>query len=103
LDQVAGKEGYSFTTGFSRYHQVIIAEEDRRKITFTTKWGYFAYNVMPFGLKTAPAVFSIIVIAAFKEFRNQFLEVDMDDWTVYSLLKEHVSLLRLVFDRCRHL
>jgi hypothetical protein len=27
----------------------------------------------------------------------------MDNWTVYSLLKEHVALLRLMFDRCREL
>jgi hypothetical protein len=27
----------------------------------------------------------------------------MDDWTVYNLLKEHVSLLHLIFDRCREL
>jgi hypothetical protein len=27
----------------------------------------------------------------------------MDDWAVYSLLKEHVLLLHLMFDRCREL
>ena len=27
----------------------------------------------------------------------------MDDWMIYSLLKEHVALLRLMFDRCREL
>jgi hypothetical protein len=27
----------------------------------------------------------------------------MDDWTLYSILKEHVALLRLMFDRCREL
>jgi hypothetical protein len=25
----------------------------------------------------------------------------MDDWTIYNLLKEHVALLCLMFDRCR--
>jgi hypothetical protein len=53
LDQVAGNEAYSFTDGFSGYHQVRIVEEDKKKTTFTTEWGYFAYNVMPFGLKNA--------------------------------------------------
>jgi hypothetical protein len=65
LEQVAGKESYSFTDGFSGYHQVRIVEEDKNKTTFITEWGSFAYNVMPFGLKNAPAVFSRIVIAAF--------------------------------------
>ena len=36
-----------------------------------------------------------------REFIHKFLEVYMDDWTVYSLLKEHIGLLRLMFDRCR--
>jgi hypothetical protein len=27
----------------------------------------------------------------------------MDDWTIYSLLKEHVALLSIMFDRCREL
>jgi hypothetical protein len=58
---------------------------------------------MPFGLKNAPAVFSSIVIASFQEFIHKFIEVYMDDWTIYSLLKEHVALLWLMFDRCREL
>ena len=58
---------------------------------------------MPFGLKNAPAVFSRIIIAAFREFIHKFLEVYMDDWTVYSMLKEHIKWLRLMFDRCRQL
>jgi hypothetical protein len=56
---------------------------------------------MPFGLKNAPAVFSRIVIEDFKEFIHKFIEVYMDDWTIYNLLKEHVALLGLMFDRCR--
>jgi hypothetical protein len=27
----------------------------------------------------------------------------MDDWTIYNLLKEHVGILWLMFDRCREL
>jgi hypothetical protein len=56
---------------------------------------------MSFGLKNAPAIFSRVVIAAFKEFIHQFLEVYLDDWTVYSFLKDHVEVLRLMLERCR--
>jgi hypothetical protein len=80
LEQVAGKEAYSFTDGFSGYHQVRITEEDKKKTTFITKWGSFTYNVMPFGLKNAPVVFSRIVIATFREFIHKFIEVYMDDY-----------------------
>ena len=79
LNHAVGNEAYSFTNGFSGYHQVHIAEEDKSKTTFTTEWGSFAYHVMPFGLKNAPAVFSRIAIAAFREYIHKFLEVYMDD------------------------
>jgi putative transposase len=36
LEQVAGKEYYSFTDGFSGYHQVRITKEDKKKTTFIT-------------------------------------------------------------------
>jgi len=65
LEQVAGKESYSFTDGFSRYRQLRIVDEEKKKTTFIIEWGYFAYNVMPFGLKNAPAVFSRIAMADF--------------------------------------
>jgi hypothetical protein len=56
---------------------------------------------MPFGLKNAPAIFSRVVIVVFKEFIHQFLEVYLEDWTVYSHLKYHVEVLRLMLERCR--
>ena len=56
---------------------------------------------MPFGLKNAPAIFSRVVVAVFKEFIHKFLEVYFDDWTVYGLLKKHVEALRLMLAKCR--
>ena len=90
LDNVGGWEAYSFTDRFSGYHQIKIAPEDRYKTTFSKEWGSYQYTVMSFGLKNAPTIFSRVVIVAFKEFIHQFLEVYLDDWTVYSLLKDHV-------------
>jgi hypothetical protein len=70
-------------------------------MTFVTEWGSYQYTVMLFGLKNAPVVFSRVVVAAFKEFIHKFLEVYLDDWTVFSLLKDHIETLRLMLDRCR--
>ena len=56
---------------------------------------------MPFGLKNAPAIFSRVVLAVFKEFIHKFLEVYFDDWTVFGLLKKHVEALRLMLAKCR--
>jgi hypothetical protein len=101
LYNVGGQEVYSFTDGFSGYHQIIIAKEDRHKTTFAIEWGSFQYNVMPFGLKNAPSTFSRVVVEAFKEFLHKFLEAYFDDWIVFSLLKDHIECLRLMLDKCR--
>jgi hypothetical protein len=101
LENVGRHEAYTFTDGFSGYHQIKIAQEDRYKTTFVIEWGSYQYTVMPFGLKNPPTIFSRVVIDAFKEFIHQFLEVYLDDWTVYSLFKEHVEVLRLMLERCR--
>jgi hypothetical protein len=93
LENVGGHEAYSFIDRFSGYHQIKIAHEDRHKTMFATEWGSYQYTVMLFGLKNAPAIFSRVVIVAFKEFIHHFLEVYLDDWTFYSLLKNHVEVL----------
>lgn len=85
LDNVGGQEAYSFTDGFSRYHHIKIAKEDRHKTTFSTENGCYQYMVMSFGLKNAPAIFSRVVVAAFKEFIHKFLEVYFHDWTMFGL------------------
>lgn len=101
LKNVGGQEAYSFTNGFSRYHQIKIASEDQRKTTFVIDWGCFQYTVMSFRLKNIPTIFSRVVISTFKEFIHKFLEVYFDDWTVFGLVKHHVTSLRLMLDTCR--
>lgn len=51
LDNVGGKEVYSFTDGFLGYHHIRIVPEDRHKTNFVTEWDSYQYMVMPFGLK----------------------------------------------------
>jgi hypothetical protein len=68
LENLGGQEAYSFTNGFSKYHQIKISPEDRYKTNFSTEWGSYQYTVMPFGLKNAPTIFSRVVIDSFKEF-----------------------------------
>ena len=76
-------------------------KEDRHKTTFVIEWGCFQYTVMLFGLKNAPAIFSRIVFIEFKYFIQKFLEVYMEYWTVYGLVKDHITNLRLMLERHR--
>jgi hypothetical protein len=41
----------------------------------------------------------MVLIATFKEFIHQFLEVYLDDWNVYSMLKDHLEVLMLMLER----
>ena len=84
---------YSLTDGFFGYHQIRIAKEDFHNTTFVTEWGCFQYTMMPFGLKNAPAIFSCVVVAAFKYFIHKFLQVYMDGWIVYGLIRDHMEKL----------
>jgi hypothetical protein len=54
---------------------------------------------MPFGPKNAPAIFSRVVVDAFKDFLHKFLEAYFDDWTIFILLQNHIECLRLMLDK----
>jgi len=103
LENVGGRESYSFMDGFSRYHQVHITEEDKANKSFSTEWGLFAYTMMSFGLNNSPVVFSRIVVTTFKEFMHKLLEIYFNYWAVFKLLKEHIQVLWLVLDICMSL
>ena len=57
LQMVSISELFSLLDGFFGYNQVLVAEEDRLKTTFRTKWGTFSYRRMPFELINAGATF----------------------------------------------
>ena len=58
---------------------------------------------MPLGLKNVPAIFSRIVVKAFQEYIYKSMGVYFEDWTIYSMLKDHIKWLRLMLERCRQI
>jgi hypothetical protein len=52
-----GENIISMMDGFSGYIQVAMHLEDKDKITFTTPWGTFMNDKIPFGLINAGATF----------------------------------------------
>ena len=101
LDHVSGQECYNFLDGFSGYNQVHIRDQDQLKTTFTTEWGTFAFNRMPFGLCNALGTFQRLMMDIFQDFLRHFLEVFIDDFAVFSSCKDHLGYLRRTFQRCR--
>jgi hypothetical protein len=53
VDSPAGCSLLSFLDCYSRYHQILIKEEDQIKTFFITLFGAFCYTTMPFRLKSA--------------------------------------------------
>ena len=60
---------------------------------FVTKGGCFQYTVMPFRVKNALAIFSWVVVDVLKDYIQKFVQVYMDDWTVYGLIRDHLDNL----------
>ena len=57
VDNTTTNRFFSFMYGFSGYNKIKMAKEEKAKTTFTTHWGTYAYNVIPFGLKNAGATY----------------------------------------------
>ncbi|GJR11444.1 reverse transcriptase domain-containing protein [Tanacetum coccineum] len=65
------------------FFQIPMAPEDQEKTTFTFPYGTFAYRRMPFGLCNAPATFQRCMTAIFHDMVEDFMEVFMDDFSVF--------------------
>ena len=57
LEKVVGANRISMIDGLSRYNQISIQKDNREKNSFTTPWGTFMYDKMPFGLMNAGETF----------------------------------------------
>ena len=86
------------------YHLVRVAEGDKWKTTFRTRWGSFEWNVMPFGLSNAPAAFQRFMNDVFSDLLDVCIVVYLDDILIYSdNPAEHEKHVHEVLTRlCKH-
>jgi ribonuclease HI len=102
LERVVGANRMSMIDGFSGYNQIAMNELDREKTAFTTPWGTFMYDKMPFGLMNAGATFQRAMDIAFVGERDKFVVIYLDDLTVFSKTdEEHLIHLKQTFEKCR--
>jgi len=83
---------FSLLDILSGYNQVLVAEPDRLKTTFCTKWGMFAYRQMSFGLVNASTTFQCTMDVAFRGLIRQCVVVYLDDVIVFS--RKHENHIR---------
>ena len=62
LQKVVGAQRISMVDGFSGYNHHL---DDKEKIAFTTPWGTFMYDKMPFGLMNVGETFQRAMDIAF--------------------------------------
>lgn len=103
LFDMLGKSMYFTTLDLaSGYHQIEVDKEDRAKTAFSTPFGHYEFNRMPFGLKTAPATFQRAMDNVLRGLQGLHCLVYLDDVIIFSKsLHEHAEKLKAVFDRLR--
>ena len=83
LERLANHQYYCFLYGYSGFFQIPIHPDDQEKTIFTCPYRTFAYRRMPFSLCNAPATFQRCMMSIFTDMIEDFMEVFMDDFTVY--------------------
>ncbi|GJU83269.1 reverse transcriptase domain-containing protein [Tanacetum coccineum] len=103
LERLFGNKYYCFLDGFSGFFQIPIAPEDQEKTTFTCPYGTFDYRRMSFGLCNAHATFQRSITAIFHDMVEDFMEVFMDDFSVFEgiVLGHKISGASIEVDRAK--
>ncbi|KAL0411586.1 UNVERIFIED_CONTAM: hypothetical protein Slati_3748300 [Sesamum latifolium] len=102
VDSTSGCELLSMMDASQGYHQIMLAPEDRKKVSFITSEGTFCYVAMQFGLKNAGATYQRLVDKIFRPQIGRNVEVYVNDMLVKSKkAEEHVKDLEETFSVLR--
>ena len=92
FDTFSGSKCFSTLDLAMGYHQVEVHPDDREKTPFSTPFGLFQYNVMPFGLATAPATFMRLMTLVFSGMLYSTCLAYLDDIIIFGRsFEEHLS------------
>jgi hypothetical protein len=102
LKKVVGANRISMIDGFSGYNQIVVHEKDKELTTFTTPWGTFMYEKIPFGLMNAGETFQRAMDITFVGEKDKFIVIYLDDLTIFSKSDDdHLKHLRKTFVKCK--
>nr|GEW91401.1 putative reverse transcriptase domain-containing protein [Tanacetum cinerariifolium] len=99
FDQLQGSSVYSKIDLRSGYHQLRVREQDVPKTAFRTLYRHYQFQVMPFRLTNAPAVFMDLMNRMCNSYLDKFVIVIIDDILIYSKNeKEHKEYLKAILE-----
>jgi hypothetical protein len=97
FDQLAGARVFSKVDLRSSYHRIKIRPEEVPKTAFSTRYRFYEYLVMSFGLTNAPVHFMYLMNSVFMIELDKFVMVFIDDILIYSKSEEeHAHHLRVI-------
>jgi hypothetical protein len=88
LEKVVWANRMLMIDGFSDYNQIVVNKHDKEKTHFTTPWGTFTYEKMPFGLMNASATYQCTMDIAFIGEKDKFIVIYLNDLTAFSKFDE---------------
>ena len=101
LTLLGGSKWFTTIDLKSGYYQVLLNEQSKEKTTFTCHKGLFQFNVMPFGISTAPSLFQELAKIVLQDCED-FATAYSDDIIIFSKNeKDHLRHIQEVFDRLR--
>ena len=102
IDSLADMQWFSTLDMNSGYWQIPVAEQDKEKTAFITKYGLFHFLRMPFGLSNAPATFQRTMNLVLCGLIWVNVIVYLDDVNVIGrTFQENLANLRVVLSRFR--
>jgi hypothetical protein len=100
LDALGGSRLFSTLDLTSGYWQVELDEVAREKAAFVTRSGLWEWQVLPFGLTSAPSTFERLMERVLRGLHWETLLIYLDDIIVFSRdLDSHLERLAEVFTR----
>ena len=102
FDSLEGVKYFSGLDMASGYYQLEVAERDKPKTAFITRYGLFQHTRMGFGLCNAPATFQRAMQTVLKGLNWKEVLAYLDDIIVLgTTFESHLANLALVFQRFR--